>query len=73
MGPALVCHLTQRRADARGAGRDGRQAAEPFADFRASKSSFAELILKAYRSGRSPDWVKVKSPNAPAVTRLIEE
>jgi bifunctional non-homologous end joining protein LigD len=27
---------------------------------------------KPYRSGRSPDWVKVKNPDAPAVTRLIE-
>jgi ATP-dependent DNA ligase len=28
---------------------------------------------RPYRSGRSPDWVKVKNPNAPATTRLIEE
>ena len=27
---------------------------------------------KPYRSGRSPDWIKVKNPNAPAATRLIE-
>jgi bifunctional non-homologous end joining protein LigD len=27
---------------------------------------------KPYRSGRSPDWVKVKNPDAPAVTRVIE-
>jgi len=27
---------------------------------------------KPYRSGRSPDWVKVKNPDAPAATRLIE-
>ena len=27
---------------------------------------------KPYRSGRSPDWVKVKNPDAPAVSRLIE-
>jgi bifunctional non-homologous end joining protein LigD len=26
-----------------------------------------------YRSGRSPHWVKVKNPNAPAVTREAEE
>ena len=26
-----------------------------------------------YRSGRSPDWVKMKNPNAPAVTREAEE
>jgi bifunctional non-homologous end joining protein LigD len=27
---------------------------------------------KPYRSGRSPDWIKVKNPAAPAATRLIE-
>src|SRR2546425_6215409 len=27
----------------------------------------------AYRSGRSPDWLKMKNPNAPAVTREAEE
>jgi ATP-dependent DNA ligase len=26
-----------------------------------------------YRSGRTADWLKVKNPNAPAVTRLAEE
>jgi hypothetical protein len=26
-----------------------------------------------YRSGRSPHWVKVKNPKAPAVTRETEE
>jgi ATP-dependent DNA ligase len=26
-----------------------------------------------YRSGRSPHWVKVKNPAAPAVTREAEE
>jgi len=26
-----------------------------------------------YRSGRSPQWVKVKNPNAPAVKREAEE
>jgi bifunctional non-homologous end joining protein LigD len=28
---------------------------------------------RPYRSGRSPDWIKVKNPNAPAATRLIDE
>jgi bifunctional non-homologous end joining protein LigD len=28
---------------------------------------------RPYRSGRSPDWIKVKNPAAPAATRLIEE
>ena len=27
---------------------------------------------KPYRSGRSPDWIKVKNPHAPAATRVIE-
>ena len=25
-----------------------------------------------YRSGRSPDWIKVKNPHAPAATRNLE-
>jgi bifunctional non-homologous end joining protein LigD len=28
---------------------------------------------RPYRSGRSPDWIKVKNPDAAAATRLIEE
>jgi bifunctional non-homologous end joining protein LigD len=27
---------------------------------------------KPYRSGRSPDWIKVKNPPAPAATRVVE-
>jgi ATP-dependent DNA ligase len=27
----------------------------------------------AYRSGRSPDWLKMKNPSAAAVTREVEE
>jgi hypothetical protein len=27
---------------------------------------------RPYRSGRSPDWIKVKSPDAPAATRILE-
>ena len=27
---------------------------------------------RPYRSGRSPDWIKVKNSDAPAATRLIE-
>jgi bifunctional non-homologous end joining protein LigD len=27
---------------------------------------------KPYRSGRSPHWIKVKNPDAPAATRVIE-
>ena len=32
-----------------------------------------ELTDSAYRSGRSPDWLKMKNPDAPAVTREAEE
>jgi bifunctional non-homologous end joining protein LigD len=28
---------------------------------------------RPYRSGRSPDWIKVKNPNAPAAIRVIEQ
>jgi bifunctional non-homologous end joining protein LigD len=27
---------------------------------------------RPYRSGRSPDWIKVENPDAPAATRIIE-
>jgi ATP-dependent DNA ligase len=27
---------------------------------------------RPYRSGRSPDWIKVKTPDAPAATRILE-
>jgi bifunctional non-homologous end joining protein LigD len=27
---------------------------------------------RPYRSGRSPDWIKIKNPDAPAVGRLME-
>ena len=27
---------------------------------------------RAYRSGRSKDWIKIKNPSAPAATRVIE-
>ncbi len=27
---------------------------------------------RPYRSGRSPDWLKVKNPDAPAATRILE-
>jgi len=27
---------------------------------------------RPYRSGRSPDWIKVKNPHAPAATRIME-
>jgi len=27
---------------------------------------------RSYRSGRCPDWVKIKNPDAPAATRVLE-
>jgi bifunctional non-homologous end joining protein LigD len=27
---------------------------------------------RPYRSGRSPDWIKIKNPDAPAAMRIIE-
>ena len=33
----------------------------------------SKRIDSPYRSGRSPHWVKVKNPNAPAVKREAEE
>jgi hypothetical protein len=27
---------------------------------------------RTYWSGRSPDWIKVKNPDVPAITRLLE-
>jgi len=30
------------------------------------------MTLGNMRSGRSPDWIKVKNPEAPAATRIIE-
>ena len=37
------------------------------------KGIVAKRRDRPYRSGRSPDWIKVKSPDAPAVFRLIDE
>src|SRR5262245_39952148 len=27
---------------------------------------------RPYQSGRSPDWIKIKNPDAPAATRILE-
>jgi bifunctional non-homologous end joining protein LigD len=32
----------------------------------------AKRIDRPYRSGRSPHWVKVKNPDAPAASRELE-
>jgi bifunctional non-homologous end joining protein LigD len=32
----------------------------------------AERRDRPYRSGRSPDWIKIKNPDAPAATRILE-
>ena len=43
----------------------------------ACKLGLEGIVSKAkdspYRSGRSPDWLKMKNPNAPAVKREAEE
>jgi bifunctional non-homologous end joining protein LigD len=43
----------------------------------ACKLGFEGIISKRedspYRSGRSPDWIKLKNPSAPAVKREAEE
>jgi hypothetical protein len=36
-------------------------------------NSCASMERSIYRRGRSPHWVKVKNPNAPAVKRETEE
>ena len=42
-----------------------------------SKMGLEGIVSKrlgsTYRSGRSPDWLKFKNPNAPAVKREAEE
>jgi hypothetical protein len=35
--------------------------------------SYQKRLGSPYRSGRSPHWVKVKNPKAPAVKREAEE
>jgi hypothetical protein len=43
---------------------------------RCGRSRFEGIVSKRrnspYRSGRPPDWIKVKNPDAPAAIRLIE-
>jgi hypothetical protein len=39
----------------------------------AARYSADDAIDLAYRSVRSPDWLKMKNPNAPAVTREAKE
>lgn len=33
----------------------------------------SKRVDRPYRSGRSPDWVKVKNRDAPAATRFLAE
>jgi bifunctional non-homologous end joining protein LigD len=53
---------------------DGADGATVFAH--PCKLGFEGIVAKRrdrpYRSGRSPNWIKVKNPNAQAATRLIE-
>jgi bifunctional non-homologous end joining protein LigD len=37
------------------------------------KGIVSKRLGSSYRSGRSPHWIKVKNPNAPAVKREAEE
>ena len=37
------------------------------------ESIVSKRLISPYRSGRSPHWVKVKNPKAPAVKREAEE
>jgi bifunctional non-homologous end joining protein LigD len=32
----------------------------------------AKRVDRPYRSGRSPDWLKIKNPDAPAASREFE-
>jgi ATP-dependent DNA ligase len=45
--------------------------------WRISQLGFESIISKRedspYRSGRSPDWIKLKNPKSPAVKREAEE
>ena len=38
-----------------------------------SKGIVSKRLGSRYRSGRSPDWLKFKNPEAPAVKREAEE
>ena len=40
---------------------------------RASKALSRNVLASRYRSGRSPDWLKLKNPAAPAVKHEAEE
>jgi bifunctional non-homologous end joining protein LigD len=50
---------------------DGRQHALP-ARLRDLEGIVAKRRDRPYRSGRSPDWIKVKNPDAPAAIRVSE-
>jgi ATP-dependent DNA ligase len=60
-------------------GRSGRtdQGAVPPVFAHACKLGLEGIVSKCkgspYRSGRSPDWLKMKNPDAPAVKREAEE
>ena len=45
----------------------------PFWPTHFGRPSQIERKDSAYRSGRSPDWLKMKNSNAPAVKREAEE
>jgi hypothetical protein len=45
----------------------------PFSRFSDSTLRLATRLGSRYRSGRSPEWLKFKNPEAPAVKREAEE
>jgi hypothetical protein len=69
---------TRERALARGAGPALQRALDgPLVFAHACRLGLEGIVSKRkdsrYRSGRSPDWIKSKKPNAPAVRREAEE
>jgi len=41
--------------------------------YRSEQTDILFRLGSRYRSGRSPDWLKMKNPDAPAVKREAEE
>jgi ATP-dependent DNA ligase len=54
-------------------GTDGSSETRLPAPARVCEGIVSKRLGSAYRSGRSPHWVKVKNPKAPAVKREAEE
>jgi ATP-dependent DNA ligase len=43
-----------------------------FAMYKLGSAIVVKRRDRPYRSGRSPDWIKVKNPDASAATRILE-